>query len=191
MSPLPRCFYFSQCRCEDSTWRFWNHLQKALQALANAEGWIKGSPSPMIIWLSDGRSRCRLAEVTFRATTWESQIRDYEAFSFQFLCCPLTIVCKDSKLIVMFFCPFFFFFFLNDCLPVSTVSGLKKEKKSMFSKDTLARHLQHKGGFHKHLNPWQWWLRAVLETRSIGARTQITKERRRGLLFKYPDKRRP
>lgn len=48
MSPLSMCSDFAcvgvRIALEDS-----RNLQKALQALANTEGWIKGSPSPMII----------------------------------------------------------------------------------------------------------------------------------------------
>lgn len=104
---------------------------------ANAEGWIKDSPSPVIIWLSvNGRSSCLLAEVIFSSYYLGATNKGLWSLFFSVSLLPFSY-CLQRYLTNSHV--------LNNYLPVTNVSGLKKEKKSMFSKDSLAKHFVVQG----------------------------------------------
>ena len=69
---------------------------------------------------------CLLAEVTFSSYYLGVRIRDYGAFSaslLPFSYCPQRCLTNSHV--------------LYDCLPVTTVSGLKKDKKTSFQRIPL------------------------------------------------------
>lgn len=114
MCPLLHVF----CRCEHSTWGFWNNPE-SLAAMANAEGWIKVSPSRVIIWLSvNGRGSCPLAEVTFSSYHLGVTNKGLRSPFF------------SASLLPLSYCVWRFLtnsHVLSNYFPVTTVSGLKKE----------------------------------------------------------------
>lgn len=88
--------------------------------------------SSVIIWLSvNGRGSCLLAEVTF--SSYHLGVTNKGLWSLFF----------SASLLPLSYCVQRFLtnsHFLSDYFPVTTLSGLKKEKKLIFSKDSLARH---------------------------------------------------
>lgn len=137
-------------------------LEPSSESLAgpgSCRRWIKDSPGPVMIWLRvHGRSCCPLAKVTFSSYFSGVTNKGLWGLFFSGSLLPLSYClqrCLTNSCV------------LNDYLPLTTVSGLKRKNKSIFQRTPLQGICStSKCGFHRHLNPWQYRLRAVLETRS-------------------------